>query len=216
MLSRLSSYLEAMPSRAARVVVVLFVVIILMSTAILYQWLDLGDVFESPYPSETTSLNLVDGDVVWANQGISHFIGYTMNYSNISLRWMAHLDVATLNIGTYELANETQLAVLSTGSEATLTRNMSAGITVNGDEYFSLQRICVTDLTGNGLFDMGDYITFDFGEHAIPEDTVHTVALACVTDPIWHAEFSFAVHNGEFYTWRSSDLNWHEPWWERP
>ena len=87
MLSRLNSYLEARAGRAGRIVAALIVVIVLMSAAMLYQWLDVGDMFDPPYPSEATPLSLDGNNVLWEYQGISHFSGYTLNWTNMSVWW---------------------------------------------------------------------------------------------------------------------------------
>lgn len=135
MLSRLNSYLVSKSGRAGRVVALLIVVLILMSSAFLYQWLDLGSLFRSSssYRSETTPLNMVDGDIVWVNPGISHFPGYILNYSNMSLTFQVALHqepdgggLGIERIGTYHLANESQLALLGTGSEVTMSRPMGS------------------------------------------------------------------------------------------
>jgi hypothetical protein len=222
MLSRLNSYLESKSGRAGRVVALLIVVLILMTSAFLYQWLDLGSLFKSSpsYRSVTTPLNLVDGDIVWVNPGISHFPGYTLNYSNMSLTFQVSLhqepDGGGLGIErvyTYHLANESQLALLSTGSEVTMSRQMNLTGYTDGGDYFSMSQIHVTDLLGDGLFAIGDYITFDIGEEPIPEDTTCTIGLACYTEPVWVFEYSFAVSHGEFCTWRSFYLEYDWPWY---
>jgi hypothetical protein len=222
MLSRLDSYLESKSGRAGRVVALLIVALILMTSAFLYQWLDLGSLLRSSpsYRSETTPLNMVDGDIVWVNPGISHFPGYTLNYSNMSLFFQVSLhqepDGGGLGIGgvgTHNLANESQLALLSTGSEVTMSRPMGLTGYTDGGDYFSMSQIHVTDLLGDGLFDIGDYITFDMEVQPIPEDTTFTIGLACYTEPVWVFEYSFAVSDGEFHTWPSFYLEYDWPWY---
>ena len=50
----------------------------------------------------------------------------------------------------------------------------------------------------------------------IREDVVYTVALAYVTDAqmAGYGEFSYAMHDGELYSWVSHSLNWDEAWWD--
>jgi hypothetical protein len=69
-------------------------------------------------------------------------------------------------------------------------------------------------VAGNGIFDSGDYIVFDYGIESISEDNVFVLALACVIYPEWNEEYSFAVNDGRLYAWRSYSLNTHDPWWE--
>lgn len=205
MLARLNSYFEARSGRAGRIVAALVIVIVLMSAAMLYQWLDVGDMFDPPYPSEVTPLS-IDGDgVLWEYQGISWFSGYTLNWTNMSVWWGGfHDEDSGLS---YHCTPESFLAYgaenLSKGVEATMV--IPAGL---------YEQLLFTDVTGNGIFDSGDYIVFDYGIESIPEDNVFTVALACHIYPEWSEEFSFALDDGEFYSWRSYSLNTEDPWWE--
>jgi hypothetical protein len=176
-------------------IIALLVVVILMGTTLLVMVLDDLNMFERPYPSESTPLSLVDGKVVWTGQ-LDYWMSEneTFDYRNLRLAWgIAHSGGYTTN----ELANYTQL---STGTEATASRL-----------FFDFS-IHVTDLLGNGLFQRGDYVTFDFAPEGIPEDAVHSVALADVVSE-WNQEFSFAIHNGGFYSWRSDTLPADYPWW---
>ena len=206
MLTRLNSYLEARSGRAGRIVAALVIVIVLMSAALLYQWLDVGDMFDSPYPSEVTPLSLDGNGVLWEYQGISWFSGYTLNWTNMSVWWGGFRDEGSS--WAYRAHPETFVAYgaenLSQGLEATMV--IPAGL-------YEQERF--TDVTGNGIFDSGDHIVFDYGE-IIPEDNVFTVALACHIHPEWSMEFSFAVDDGDFYSWRSYSLNTDDPWWEFP
>ena len=157
---------------------------------------------------------------MWVNPGISHSPGYTLNYSNMSLTFQVSLHQEPDEGGfllervyTYHLANESQLALLSAGSEATMSRPMNVTGYTDGGDYFSMSQIHVTDLLGDGLFDVGDYITFDIMELPIPEDTTFTIGLACYTEPVWVFEYSFAVSNGELYTWQTFCLGYDWPWY---
>jgi len=205
MIKRLDSYLDSRPGRAGRVIAVLVIVIILMSAALLYQWLDIRNMFDSPYPLEETPLSLDGNDVLWEYQGISWFSGYTLNWTNMSVWWGGFHDESTG--WSYHATPESFLAYgaesLSQGVEATMA--IPAGL---------YDQTLFTDVTGNGIFDSGDYIVFDYGVETIPENNVFTVALACHLYPEWNEEFSFAVDDGDFYSWRSYSLNYEDPWWE--
>lgn len=179
-----------------RMIIALLVVVVLMGTALLVMVLDDLNIFERPYPSESTPLSLVDGKVVWTGQ-LDYWMdeNETFDYRNLRLAWEieGHQGGATMN----ELVNYT---LLSTGTEATVSRSFYD---------FSVH---VTDLQGNGLFERGDYVTFDFAPDGIPEDTVHSVALADVVSE-WNREFSFAIHNGGLYSWGSDTFPADYPWW---
>jgi len=182
-----------------RVILVLIIVVTLMGSALLVMVVDDLDLFEPPYSSESTALSLNDGDIVWTGQ-YDHWMGEneTFDYRNLRLAWK--VEGEGMGATTNEIVNHT---LLSSGALATANRSL---------HYFSIQ---VTDLLGNGLFERGDFITFDFTEFGIPEDTVHTVALADVACE-WNQEFSFAIHDGEFYSWSSDELPADYPWWVHP
>ena len=207
MLARLNSYLEARQGRAGRIVAALVVVIILMSAALLYQWLDVGDMFDPPYPSEVTPLSLDGNEVMWEYQGISWFSGYTLNWTNMSVWWGGFHDEDSG--WAYHATPE---SFLTYGGE-NLSQGVEATVVIPAGLY---DQTIHTDVTGNGVFDSGDYIVFEYGSETVPEDNVFTVALACHLHPEWSEEFSFAVADGDFYSWRSSSLNTDDPWWEFP
>lgn len=193
-----------------RMIIALLIVVVLMGTTLFVMVLDDLKILDPPYPSESTPLSLVEGDVIWTGE-LNYWMyeSETFDYRDLRLYWRVAW------VGRYitnELANYTQLSV---GSLVTVTRPLTVEYSEDGIACHDLQEIHVTDLLGNGLFERGDYIAFDFAEYGIPEDMVHTVALVCVACE-WNQEFSFAVHDGDFYSWESNDLPSDYPWWVYP
>jgi hypothetical protein len=236
MFQKLTSFAGRTPVRAAKVMFVLAVALAVVVLGVLVGLTNLGDLFESPYPSETTSLSWADGSVVWteartviieadggylfsegeidASELYAEFDGWGRNYSNMRVHW----EFRNAAIGG-SVANDSMQLELSSGSEATVVGPMGGIFTDDGQEVDL--NLVITDLLGNGAFDRGDRIVFETDPSvgaSIYEDEVHTIALAYV-DPQHQAatyvgEFNFAFHNGEFYSWSGSELNWNSPWYE--
>ena len=87
----------------------------------------------------------------------------------------------------------------------------------DGNEFsYSL---VVTDSEGDGWFGSDDSIVFKTESNTdrpIEPDRTYTVALAYVEGG-WvqgYGEFSYAVHEGKFYSWTSYTLNWDSAWWD--
>jgi hypothetical protein len=204
-LERLGSYLDSKQGRAVRIFVVLLVVIVILSASLAYHLLDLGSLFDSPYPSEATPLSLDGDSVKWAYQGIAWFSGYTINYTNMSLWWGGFQgDGCSWSYGL-------RPANFQAHGADTLSEGVQTTLVIDLGEYCQVR---LTDVAGNGIFDSGDYIVFDYGIESISEDNVFVLALACVIYPEWNEEYSFAVNDGRLYAWRSYSLNTHDPWWE--
>lgn len=184
------------PSKhGTKVIAALIVVVISMGTTILVMVLDDLGVFDSPYPSESTALDMIDGAVTWTCQlDFWMYKNQTFDYRNLRLAWFYGTQ---WGMTTDELANYSQL---NGGTSITVTRP------------FLLLSIHVTDILGNGLFERGDFIVFDYGEEGILKDTVYTVSLADVASE-WNQEVSFAVHGSDFYSWNTEILPADYPWW---
>ena len=209
MLTRLNSYLEARSGRAGRIVAALVVVIILMSAAMLYQWLDVGGMFDPPYPSEVTPLTLADDGIVWtASFDPSKSTNYTF------MRWHWFKETAGSGFGfELPLANLTSQHMLSSGTQ------------VSADVLYAT----ITDILGDGEFNTGDKILFngDPGSEFPVEGTIYRLALVYIGwtgewedeyfignfDNVYWGEYSCAVESGNFYSWRSNDLSAGFPWW---
>jgi len=196
MLRRLTEYLGAKPRRAGMIVMTLVVVLILIVAGNLFQLLNVGRYFEPPYPSETTPLSLVNNGIRWDNPIM--FQGACYNKS--VFRWGALFG---------PVAFESQQANLSSGSSATVITNV--GQTADLSYWINLT---IYDSTGDGMPGYGDYIIFTGAPQQ--SDTVYTVALAYlggVGGGFAGSEYSYAIHDGKFYSWASDTLNTAPPWW---
>ena len=231
MLRRLASFAGKSPKSAAKVIFALAIALTLVMLGVLVAILDIGGLFEAPYPSETTPLSWDNGSITWTAAdtvifGENHtlisygdedpsdlyaeFGGWGRNYSDICLSW-GHWHGAT----TGPVVNDSEQLELSAGVAATV-ENYVGGTFMDGQEVdYSL---VVTDLQGNGAFDRGDQITFKVSSSigaSVYEDEAYTLALAYLgAHFVYVGEFSFAFHDGKFYSWKSDSLNWDQPWWE--
>ena len=72
----------------------------------------------------------------------------------------------------------------------------------------------ITDSTGDGFFGVGDDVIFHFTPHL--DDTVYVVALHYRSEGGYMGgwEYSYAIHDGKFYSWRSYTLDNTTPWWD--
>ena len=206
MLRRLTEYLGAKPRRAAMIVMTLVVVLILIVAGNLFQLLNIGRYFESPYPSETTPLSLVNNGVKW--EGFLVFQG--SNYSKYVFYW--NLGDSSGAIGGH-VAFESQQAQLSSGSAATVI--MTVAQAADMSYWFNLS---ITDSIGDGVPGSGDYIIFTGPPQE--SDTVYTLALAYVGGVgagfgSGGSEYSYAIHDGRFYSWMSDRVHTGTPWWYR-
>lgn len=230
---RLTSFVETKPKRATQLIVVLVVALVIISTTALVFALD--RFFEPPYPSEETPLSLVDGGVMWT-QSVNitvdeHHISYNpqvsgpysgeSNMSYLDFRFQWEIVDTPGSWGAWVggiLVNESDLDMLSAGSRAVFVSPVGGYLeSVNGSLVEAIVFLRITDVLGDGVFGIGDTIEFmDSGQvgEPLPEDTVYTVALAYLGARVLSWEYSFAVHNGDFYTWSSGDLNTENPWWD--
>lgn len=199
MLRRLTEYLGAKPRRAAMIVMTLVVVLIIIVAGNLFQLLNVGRYFEPPYPSETTPLSLVDNGVKWTGfvrfQG-SNYSGWVFYWGNASGALDGHV------------AFEFQQVQLSSGSNTTVVTNVGQASDLSYLIYLS-----ITDSTGDGVPGSGDCIIFKGAPQE--SDTVYTVALAYVGvgAGVGGSEYSYAIHDGKFYSWMSDTARTNPPWW---
>lgn len=196
MIERLTKYVGSKPRRAAVIMLTILVVLILVFAGILIQSLNVGRLFKPPYTSETTPLSLVNNGVRWDNpimfQGAS--------YNKTVFRWG--------QLGGH-VAFDSQQAQLSSGSSATVTMTAAQA----SDMSYSYN-VSITDSTGDGVPGSGDYIIFTGPPQE--SDTVYTVALAYlggVHGGFAGSEYSYAIHDGKFYSWASDNLHTTPPWW---
>lgn len=192
-------------------ILVLLVVVILMAASILYYILDIGSLFGSPYPSEDTPLTLTSTGVIWTmDRDIS--VDGEFRYANICWTWI---------LETYgyagPLVNDSEQEALSQGIPISIEARHAAQGTTEGIwiQIYSIQ----SELTGDGNFGFDDSIEFaarPAPNFFVAEDEVKTVALVYlgkVTYPL--GEYSYAVHDGKFYSWRSNNLDWSQAWYDK-
>lgn len=226
MIRKLTSFAERNPRRAATVILAFAIALCVAILGILAAVIGIENPFDPPYPNESTPLSWTQDLVAWTAVDTVVFSGgggYTVsdqldpsdcyemddgwgrNYSCIRFHW----EMCDGGFGG-PIVNDSEQQELSTGIKTTAEFPFAwrgDGITYS---------LVVTDLQGNGAFDKGDSITFKSAPSANTyEDDVYTIALICI-DPrlLYIGEFSFAFHDGEFYSWESNELDWTEPWWE--
>jgi len=198
-MERLTKYAESRPRRAAVIMLALLVVLTVVVAGILVQSLNVGRPFKPPYPSETTPLSLAGDDLKWSPLFDTSFDGWS-NYSDYRFHYV--------NWGG-ALAGQAGQEQLSSHSEATVLGFV--GRTVGSDESYWLN-MSVTDSTGDGFFGAGDNVIFMGMPHQ--NDTVYVVALHYSGGRVMGGwEYSFAIHDGKFYSWASNTLDWNTPWW---
>lgn len=209
-MSRLSSYLESKQGRAPRIILILLVIIILMGSTLLYHTLDIGRLFEPPYPSDDTPLTLTSSGVIWTmDRDIS--VDGEFKYANIYFTWGNET-----SRWAGPLVNDSEQEALSQGIPISIEASYGAQGTTEG-VWIQISTI-QSELTGDGDFGLGDGVEFaarPTPNSLVAEDEVKIVALIYlgnVTVPL--GEYSYVVHNGKFYSWKSSNLDWSRPWYD--
>ena len=207
----MTEYLGAKPRRAAMIVTTLVVVLTLVVAGSLFQLLNLASYFESPYPSEETPLALTNTGVIWTmEQNLS--IGGDCVYANIYCTW----GIETERFSAL-LANTSEQQILNSGSPVSI-ENWHASIGYpDGDQWEIWTNL--SDIAGDGNFSLGDSIAFiarPTPNRYVAEDEVMIVALVYVGSGMVAGlgEYSYAVHDGKFYSWRSESLDWSRPWYD--
>jgi hypothetical protein len=197
MMKKLSSFLASRPKRAAVIVLTLIVVIALMLAGIT---IGLSHFGQAPYPSENVPIMLVNGDVVFTMDTNETPGNSSFNYTGMKIAFRISQINGFVQI-VYPFGNQSQL---STHANATMSQWLFQGTdNVN---------INITDSTGDGSFDEGDTILFNF--EPLRADTIYTLGLFA-TAGIGAAmimERSFAIHDGKLYAWNSHYLNTERPW----
>jgi len=238
MFRRLASFAEKKPESAAKVIVVLAVAFLVVVVGVLAAILDVGDLSEPPYPSETTPMSWDGDSVVWTetwtvlltNGGIeieasdmvdpadlyAEYGGYGRNYSSMVFLFSYDWNSGSTSVRG-DLVNDSQQHELSVGFEVTVNLGVIYAQT-SGDGVWIEYSLEITDMQGNGAFDAGDQIAIKPSSGATTPfrvDAVYTFALVYFGElTLYVGGYGFAFHDGEFYTWRDSDLNWDQPWWE--
>jgi hypothetical protein len=195
--------------------------------------LDIGGLFDPPYPSELTPLSWDEGSVVWtASETIifhensmmvatgdnepsdlyEEYGGWGRNWSD--MHFFFGYSTGSWDIGYPGISLNDQ-SELSLGFEATITIP-AGGWVLDGQEIeFNL---AFTDFQGNGYFDKCDLVALEASPNigtTVFRDYIYTLALAYICPTYRYVpEFSFTFHDGEFYSWESDTLNSDQPWWE--
>jgi ribosomal protein L40E len=204
---RLGTYLQDNPRSGPRIIFILSVVLMLALVTILAQALDLGQYFEPPYPSEETPLTLAENGIVWTAASDPHYV--STNYSLMRWHWSNQFSGFDR-----PLANLSNQQTLGSGTQASV------------DVVYAR----ITDILGDGEFNIGDQILFNgqdaWNEFPV-EGTIYRLALIYVGwngeweddcfegnfDIFYWGEYSCAVDDGKFYSWRSHELSSEFPWW---
>lgn len=174
------------------------IALMLSLATILAQALDLGQYSEPPYPSEDTPLALAENGIVWTG---SEELFNPTNYT--FMRW--HWECGGSGFDR-PLANLTAQEMLSSGTQASVDVPLAT----------------ITDILGDGEFNVGDQILFrgygTFQEFPM-ERTIYRIALIYIGwdglnfNMKYWGEYSCAVVDGKFYSWRSYELSAGLPWW---
>jgi hypothetical protein len=198
-MNRLGARLASRSRRVAVLVLALAVILVLTGVMLLMSHFD-----QAPYPSEKTGFSFVDGKVLYT-QEFTFSAGFNNTTSPCVYTGMKiHFQTGTVMSGLnwYYFGDQSQL---STHARATMNQSLAEGYNASME---------ITDLTGDGGFNKGDTILFTLAP--LLEDTVYTMGLAFTAEgqTVAVIEQSFAIHDGEFYTWNSHYLNtgW-PPWW---
>ena len=200
MIERLTKYVGSRPRRAAVIMLTLSVVLVLIFAGILIQSLNIGRLFKPPYTSETTPLSLTGNDLKWSPLDITLYSNLSWgNYNS----YRFHYGIGGSGWGG-TLVNQTEQNQLSSHSRATIVTPVGESV---GSYWLNLS---IMDSTGDGFFGVGDQVIFEGMPHL--NDTVYVVALHIIGGG-GASEYSFAIHDGKFYSWASNTLNSIAPWW---
>ncbi len=227
MIERIGNFLASDTRRAAKVVLALAVALIIVAAAAVLSAVDLEGLFEDPYPSEDTPLTFSVDSVIWTGQ---YNISFDQAGSGYSISYLLPLEGTGANYSLMRfmwgygsgwlsgsVASESDQLLLSAGSRATVESRLGVfNPGLAGEIVYSL---VITDVLGDGAFGYGDQIAFKESPATswTAEDTVGTVALVYIGEHRTYTGFgehSFALHDGDFYSWGSHELNWDDPWYD--
>jgi len=214
MINRLGSFLASRPRRAAGVVIVLAIGFILVLAGMLAVVLDLGAAFEPPYPSEDTPLSVVSGGVKYTRNYNMTFVGdyeSGLLYSEHKIAWRYDTGGGGGGGPSGPLIDQSDQDELNTGANATVRSQFIMSMSPWYDSPQLNMNLSITDTTGDGVFGFGDYIVFEGAPST--EGIVYTIGLVWLGPGTMYEEWSYAFHDGKFYSWMSSVLPSANPWW---
>jgi hypothetical protein len=211
MMEQFGAYLVSKPKRAVQIVLALVVALIVTIAGTLIVAFDLGQPSEPPYPSDATPLSIVDEGVMWTRDFNDLGSGglEPSYYSMFRCCWMYEYSSGSTS-RTGDLVNEEDLAELNMSVSA-VVQTPFGGRTPWFDAPNLTIIFSIHDVTGDGIFGVGDFIVMDDAPRT--EGIVYTWALAWIGVGVTSQEFSYAFQDGVFYSWRSSVLPTEGPWW---
>lgn len=205
MIDRLGSYLASKPRRAALLVLTLVVALALVLAGLVLEMSNFG---QAPYPSEDLGFSLIDGKVLFTQGHVISWWNQTTNESDPYTTYSgakAAFGCEGHGWGSFPFGQDPALSA-DTGVPSTEYRDWDGSIGLSVE---------LTDLTSNGFFDEGDTVLLTIT--SLKEDTVFFLALAFypfgTSFPPTCSEMSFAIHDGELYSWHSDYLPASTPWY---
>ena len=214
MIEGMGNYLSSKPRRAAMIVLVTAVALIMVLAALMVQVVQSTGVFDPPYPSDNTPLSLADNGITWTRDFIMVVQGndgeWGMNYSEYRFFW--GFESTSGSEGWMSgVADDTDESILSGTANATISTYLGTR-TPWFDAPNLTMYLDVTDISGDGVFGIGDHMTIRGAPRT--EGLVYTVGLAWIGHGTMNEEYSYAFHEGKFYSWVSNRLPATGPWWE--
>jgi hypothetical protein len=194
---KLTLFLQENPRSGPRIILILSVALTIVLAGSMAYAFDMGRFFEPPYESEDGPLTLTVSGINWVTDS-----GIDGNYSCMRYYWETSWDSCAISFAR-PLANLTDQESLSPGSAAVVENPF----------------VVITDTEGDGLFGTGDSILFKWPDFYEEEDTVSILSLVHVdltgdsNTVCSFGEYSWAVHDGRFYSWTSHELDAQIPWW---
>lgn len=206
MIDKMGSYLASRPRRAATIVLTLASALVLVLAGLA---MELSHTGQEPYPSQDLGFSLDgDDDVLFTQGPVPKWYNKT---SNETLPFTPYTGAAAAfgSVGhgwaSFPFGDDPSLSA-QTGVPSTQYRDWGGSIGLSWE---------LTDMTSNGFFDQGDTVLFTIT--SLEEDVVFYFALAFypygVSHPPSCSEMSFAIHDGELYSWYSENLPSQEPWY---
>ena len=196
----------------AKIAVTVAAVIIAIIVLVFYL---AATVFDSrpPYPSQATSLSEYGGGVVWTRDATELLNpGTALNYSELEL----YLQWPDSHNGFHHGITELVYVVRGDYHDFTYESggpgNRSVGVDTTNGVVWTTFWFMITDSGGNEVFDAGDSISIYSGQTingslvstGFQEDVVYSILLNLPAQPTQcglAAEYQFAFHDGEFYSW---------------
>ena len=214
MMERLGAYLVSKPKRAVQIVLALAVALTITIAGMFVVVFDMGETSEAPpeppYPSDVTPLSLIEDGVMWTRDFNYTVAGWEMNYSLFRCCWQYAIpSIGERTAG--DLVSEEDLAELNMSMSAVVQTDFGSRTPWYDAPNLTIG-FSIHEVTGDGIFSIGDFIVMDNAPRT--EGIVYTWALAWIGAATTCQEFSYAFHDGVFYSWRSSVLPTEGVWYD--